>query len=120
MDIDTIPKHKMDLTPEFIVTACCKMFGIPEDEIKQPNRRQEYVVCRAFIAHFIRANSNLSVSRIGKFIARDHSNVTHLIQTIDIYKKMDILYNRFFVSLDDKFSGNTPIAVCPTCGRHNI
>lgn len=110
-------KTDLRLTPEYILSECCKMFGIPEVEISGRNRKQEHVVCRAFIAYFIREKSNLSLPRIGLYIGRDHSNITHLLQTIDVYLTMDILYHRFFESLAAKFSEGKPLNVCPMCGQ---
>lgn len=105
------------MTPDYIVKECCHLFGFTMDDIKEQNRTQERVVCRAFISHFLRKNMGFSFKEVGRYIKRDHSAIVHLTQTVEVYRKMDILYSQHFAVLDEKFSGQKAANVCPTCGH---
>lgn len=112
--------YQNQLSPDEIVLQCRLLFGLSEAEVMSHKKQTELVVCRAFIAYFMRRHSNLSYKKIGKYISRDHSNVIHILNLIDVYRGMDKLWGQYYTELYNKFDGKKPTYICPTCGHVKI
>ena len=102
---------------ETIIQKTCTAFSLSKEEMNSRKRTTRYVVCRGFIAYFLKKHTNLSLSKIGIQISRDHANVLHLLSLIETYKKMDVSWYDLFNSLEDEFCIREKTIVCPTCGH---
>ena len=79
-----IPKTTFSINPidafNEMVDLCSKIFGISENNILGRSRKRPYVVARQIIAYILRKKYNLTLSRIGKLMNRDHSTIVHNLE----------------------------------------
>lgn len=91
--------------------------GVTKEQLICPVRKREYVDARHMFALFLRRNTNLSTTRVGKLLNRDHSTVVYSVKTgyglyqsdkqfKSTYKELeDMLINDIFMYNDTEFEG---------------
>ncbi len=67
-----------------IISNVAEYYKIPEDSIREKNRRKEVALCRQVAMYIAKHMTNYSLKTIGlNFGGRDHSTVIHAITSID-------------------------------------
>jgi len=60
-----------------------ELFGIPEEILRGPSRKQDYVIPRMWIMARAKQDTKLTLKSIAIFFNRDHSTVIHAVQLYD-------------------------------------
>lgn len=78
------------LTKEEILKVICRELQMDFDEVKnRKTRLREFVYARQLYAYFCKIYTNESLSKIGKFINKDHATMIHSINQIKGYYEFD-------------------------------
>ncbi len=64
-------------TPEAVLQAVARYFGVRVDDLKGKARHKEIVVPRQVAMYLLRADGRLSTPDIGRLLNRDHTTVLH-------------------------------------------
>lgn len=68
-------ENKVAVTPQSIVSAVAKFYGIPNEDIMGKSQSRECSVPRQIAMHLCREKLQMPYTRIGHFFVRDHSTV---------------------------------------------
>ncbi len=72
-----------NISIEFITKTVCEFFGLPENKVREKNRKKEVVMARQIAMYLSKKLTNSSLKTIGlHFGGRDHSTVIHAYNTI--------------------------------------
>ena len=83
-------REKKVLTPEIIMDACAKEFGLTRDDLLSQRRNREIAGTRQLAMYLIREMTQLSTTRIGEvFGGRDHTTVMHACDKVARLEKSD-------------------------------
>ena len=78
------------LTKEEILKVICRELAMDFDEVKnRKTRLREFVYARQLYAYFCKKYTNESLTKIGKFINKDHATVIHSQKQIKGYYDID-------------------------------
>ena len=78
------------LTKEEILKVICRELQMNFEEVKnRKTRLREFVYARQLYAYFCKQYTNESLSKIGKFINKDHATMIHSINQIKGYYEFD-------------------------------
>lgn len=78
------------LTKEEILKVICRELQMDFEEVKnRKTRLREFVYARQLYAYFCKQYTNESLSKIGKFINKDHATMIHSINQIKGYYEFD-------------------------------
>ena len=81
-------------TMRSLIEKTCKRFGIKKEDLISKSRKRELVYARIRIAVIMHDNG-LSFSEIGRLIGRDHSTVSHYLETFRNWERMNQLPDEF-------------------------
>jgi len=70
------------MTPQAIVLAVARYYGINADELKSRSRHKQIVGPRQISMYLLREDAHLSTPEIGRLLNRDHTTVLHGIRQI--------------------------------------
>ena len=70
------------VTPEAILTAVARYFGVSVDELTGKSRRKQIVVPRQTAMYLLREDAHLSTPEVGRLLNRDHTTVLHGIKQV--------------------------------------
>lgn len=74
------------LTKEEILKVICRELEMDFDEVKnRKTRLREFVYVRQLYSYFCKKYTNYSLTKIGKFINKDHATIIHSIKQIKGY-----------------------------------
>lgn len=65
------------ITPEAILEAVSRYFGVPVEQIKGKARNKNIVVPRQLAMYLLREDAHLSTPDIGRLLNRDHTTILH-------------------------------------------
>jgi len=83
------------LTKEEILKVICRELAMDFDEVKnRKTRLREFVYARQLYAYFCKKYTNESLTKIGKFINKDHATVIHSQKQIKGYYDIDKVIKR--------------------------
>lgn len=78
------------LTKEEILKVVCRELQMNFEEVKnRKTRLRDFVYARQLYAYFCKQYTNESLSKIGKFINKDHATMIHSINQIKGYYEFD-------------------------------
>lgn len=77
------PRDKSEITPEFIIEHCSKVFKIPVAELYSDNRKKEVSQARKYTMFIIREILGMSFPKIGTLFNKDHSTAMYSIKTVE-------------------------------------
>lgn len=78
------------LSKELILRTICKELGMDFEEVKtKKTRLRKFVYARQLYAYFARIYTNESLTKIGKFINKDHATIIHSSTQIENFKEFD-------------------------------
>jgi chromosomal replication initiation ATPase DnaA len=78
------------LTKEEILKVICRELAMDFDEVKnRKTRLRDFVYARQLYAYFCKEYTNESLTKIGKFIYKDHATMIHSINQIKGYYDID-------------------------------
>ncbi len=70
------------VTPEAILLAVGRYYGINSDELKGKSRHKQIVVPRQIAMYLLREDAHLSTPEIGRQLHRDHTTVLHGLKQV--------------------------------------
>ncbi len=76
-------------TPEFIIKAVAKYYGISYEDITGKDRSQRMVEPRKIAMYMVRTMTQLSLLKMGKVFNKDHATVKYSIDTLEEQLKDD-------------------------------
>ena len=76
-------------TPEFIIKAVAKYYGVTYEDITGKDRSQKIIEPRKIAMYMVRTMTQQSLLKIGKVFNKDHSTVKHSIDTLEEQLKDD-------------------------------
>jgi chromosomal replication initiator protein len=65
------------VTPQAILLAVARYYGVTADELKARSRHKQIVEPRQIAMHLLREDAQLSTPEIGRLLNRDHTTVLH-------------------------------------------
>ncbi len=73
-----------EISPQTIISATCRRFGVTPEDLRSASRAQEIVLPRQIAAYLLRKINRSSLNQIGRLMGgRDHSTVLHGIEKIE-------------------------------------
>ena len=93
-----IPAFRLPISKEMILKNVCEHFGVTQQELKARGRKRHLSDARSIISYFLKKNTKLSLTDIGKEIYRDHSTVIYYIKKVSGFIEMDKKYRYFIES----------------------
>jgi len=72
-----------------LVNICAEVMRVSTDEILSRKRTQDVALARMCAMYFAR-KEGYKVIELSSYFARDHSNITHAEQKIDVYLECDL------------------------------
>ncbi len=76
-------------TPESIISATEKFFGLEEGSLASKKRDQQTARARHVAVYLIRTMTKLSLPEIGRVLDRHHSTIMHSFEIVDAERKID-------------------------------
>ena len=70
------------------MNICAEVMRVTKDEILSRKRTQDVALARMCAIYFAR-KEGYKVVELSSYFARDHSNITHAAQKIDVYLECD-------------------------------
>ena len=77
-----------DISITSLVDICAEVMRVTKDEILSRKRTQDVALARMCAIYFAR-KEGYKVVELSSYFARDHSNITHAAQKIDVYLECD-------------------------------
>lgn len=77
-----------DISITSLVNICAEAMRVTKDEILSRKRTQDVALARMCAIYFAR-KEGYKVVELSSYFARDHSNITHACQKIDVYLECD-------------------------------
>ena len=77
-----------DISITSLVNICAEVMRVTKDEILSRKRTQDVALARMCAIYFAR-KEGYKVVELSSYFARDHSNITHAAQKIDVYLECD-------------------------------
>ena len=77
-----------DISITSLVNICAEVMRVSTDEILSRKRTQDVALARMCAIYFAR-KEGYKVIELSSYFARDHSNITHAEQKIDVYLECD-------------------------------
>jgi chromosomal replication initiator protein len=82
--------EKTRISIDKIIEKAAEYYKVPENNIREKNRRKEVAHCRQVAMYISKCITNHSLKTIGlNFGGRDHSTVIHAIQQLELLKNND-------------------------------
>lgn len=76
------PASGVGATPERVLEAVCRFYGVSRVDLKGKARHKEIVVPRQVAMYLLREDTRLSTPDIGKLLSRDHTTVIHGVNLV--------------------------------------
>jgi chromosomal replication initiator protein len=71
------------LTPEVVLQAVARYFGVSQDDLRGKSRERKYVLPRQVGMYLLREDARLSLADVGHLLGgRDHSTVLHGVHSV--------------------------------------
>ena len=103
-DEQTKGNHRDHFMADLIMQSIDSTFGIEKSVLTSKLRRRHVVDARQMFCAMMRQFSTLSLTAIGKTIARDHSTVVHSIKQHNIKLEYDSAYGHGYTELLDSIT----------------
>lgn len=89
------------LTPEAIIERVCRITKVPVDFVMGGNRKEDTVNARIMISEIIRVKfPKMSLSKIGKYMNKDHSMVIHYLEKFSWYYNKEEKFTNTFDKIE--------------------
>jgi chromosomal replication initiation ATPase DnaA len=83
------------ISKEEVLKVICRELAMDFDEVKnRKTRLRDFVYARQLYAYFCKEYTNESLTKIGKFIHKDHATIIHSINQIKGYYDIDKVIKR--------------------------
>lgn len=106
--LESILSHSSNLSPEQIVSAVARYFGLSKDEMVGRSRRRAVSTPRQLCMYLIREETDISLPQIGELLGgRDHSTVLHGYDKISTQIETDDQLRRDWLAIKQALSENT-------------
>lgn len=99
--------RKINITIDDISKSVCQYLNIPENKLREKNRKKEIVLARQLAMYFSKELTKSSLKTIGlHFGGRDHSTVIHACLTVEQMHKNDPSMRDLIDSIRNKLEFN--------------
>ncbi len=99
--------RKINITIDDISKIICTQLNIPENKIREKNRKKEIVLARQLAMYFAKELTKSSLKTIGlHFGGRDHSTVIHACNNVEQMRNSDVSMRDLIDSIRNKLELN--------------
>lgn len=78
------------VTPEYIIEACAKFYGVKKEDIYSEKRTKNIVLARQVSIYIIKEVTNYSFPKIGAIFGKDHATAIYAIKKVNELMEKDI------------------------------
>lgn len=71
------------ITPEYIIDACAKFYGVKKEDIYSDKRTKNIALARQVSIYIIKELTDLSFPKIGSIIGKDHATAIYAIKKVN-------------------------------------
>jgi chromosomal replication initiator protein len=106
--LESILDRPADLSPERILSAVAKHYGLTRDDLVGRSRRRMVSVPRQLVMYLVREETETSLPRIGELLGgRDHTTIMHGCDKIASQIETDEQLRRDWLAIKERLSAET-------------